>query len=99
MQQENPKGQIWSPLVQVDLELHEVLGRLEGFEQLVGYKPEIYEKQGFLHQFSQTFEGSTKESQEEMTLTYQDLISMFFKSDFDLEFNNNFSKLVSNTKY
>ena len=44
MQEKNPKGKIWLPLVYVDLELQEVLGRLEGFEQLVGYKAESYGK-------------------------------------------------------
>ena len=74
MHQENPKGKIWPPLVQVGLDLHEFLGRMEGFEQLVGYKAEISEKQGFLHQFCHSFEGYAKESQADMTLTYQDLV-------------------------
>ena len=47
---------------------------MEGFELPEGYKAESFEKQGFLHQGSQSFEGSPKESQENMTLTYQDLI-------------------------
>ena len=47
---------------------------MDGFEQLVGYKAESYEEQGFLHYFSQIFEGSSKESKAYITLTYQDLI-------------------------
>ena len=74
MQQEQPKGGIWLPLLQVDMELQEVLGRLEGFERLVGYRAENYEQYGFMHPFTQSSEGYAKESQADMTLTYQDLV-------------------------
>ena len=56
----------------MDLEKEEDIRRLEGFEQLVGYKDESFEKQGFFLQFSQNFEDCAKENQANMNLTYWD---------------------------
>ena len=57
----------------MDLEQQEEeIDMMEGFKQLVGYKAESSEQQGFFLQFSQSFEGCAKENQENMILTYWD---------------------------
>ena len=54
----------------MDLEHKEELERLEGFEQLVGYKAKSFEQQHFFLQFSQSFEVCSKDNQVNMILTY-----------------------------
>ena len=56
--------------IQVDLVHNEELEKVEEFEQLVGYRAAIFEQQGFFLKFSQIFEDCSKESQENMILTY-----------------------------
>ena len=45
----------------MDSEHKDELEILEGLEQLVGYKAESFEQQGFFLQFSQSFENSVED--------------------------------------
>ena len=54
----------------MDVEQEEDFENAKGLGKLVGYKAESFEWKDFLHQFPQSFENSTRESQADMNLTY-----------------------------